>query len=65
MRERGPQYALNGRSFVEGWRWRLRAYMVLGERDQAHTVATDTKWVLTGDKFRRIENMINTLGLES
>jgi hypothetical protein len=31
LRQRSPQYALNGRGFCEGWRRLLRVYMVLGE----------------------------------
>jgi len=44
----------------------LRAYMVLGERDNAHAAAADAKRALATDpdKLRRIEDMIKSLGLE-
>jgi cytochrome c-type biogenesis protein CcmH len=51
---------------IEGWQRLLRAYMVLGERDKAHAAAADAKRALAKDpdKLRRIEHMINSLGLE-
>jgi cytochrome c-type biogenesis protein CcmH len=53
-------------SDIEGWQRLLRAYMVLGERDKAHAAAADAKRALAKDpdKLRRIEDMINSLGLE-
>ena len=51
---------------VEDWQRLLRAYMVLGERDKAHAAAADAKRALARDpdKLRRIEDMINSFGLE-
>jgi cytochrome c-type biogenesis protein CcmH len=51
---------------IEGWQRLLRAYMVLGERDKVHAAAADAKRALAKDpdKLRRIEHMINSLGLE-
>lgn len=51
---------------IEGWQRLLRAYLVLGERDKAHSAAADAKRALANDpdKLRRIEDMIKSLGLE-
>ena len=52
---------------IAGWQRLLRAYMVLNERDKAHTAAGDARRALASDpdKLRRIEGTIKTLGLES
>jgi cytochrome c-type biogenesis protein CcmH len=52
---------------IEGWQRLLRAYMVLNERDKAHTAAGDARKALASDpdKLRRIEDLIKNLGLES
>jgi cytochrome c-type biogenesis protein CcmH len=52
---------------IEGWQRLLRAYMVLNERDKAHTAAGDARRALASDpdKLRRIEGTIKSLGLES
>ncbi len=52
---------------IEGWQRLLRAYMVLDERDKAHTAAGDARRAFASDpdKLRRIEGTIKSLGLES
>jgi cytochrome c-type biogenesis protein CcmH len=52
---------------LEGWQRLLRAYVVLGDRDQAHAAAADAKKALASDpgKLREIEDVIKKLGLES
>ncbi len=49
---------------IEGWQRLLRAYMVLNERDKAHTAAADARNALASDpaKLRRIEGTIKTWG---
>jgi cytochrome c-type biogenesis protein CcmH len=51
---------------VEGWLRLLRAYMVLGDRQQARAAAADARRALAGepDKLRRIDNLIKELALE-
>ncbi len=51
---------------VEGWLRLLRAYMVLGDKDQARAAAEDARRALTSDpeKLRRIDDLIKGLGLE-
>jgi cytochrome c-type biogenesis protein CcmH len=52
---------------LEGWQKLLRAYVVLGDRAQAHAAAIDAKKALASDpgKLHDIEDVIKTLGLES
>jgi cytochrome c-type biogenesis protein CcmH len=52
---------------IEGWQRLLRAYMVLDERDKAHSAAGDARKALASDpdKLRRIEDTIRSLGLDS
>jgi cytochrome c-type biogenesis protein CcmH len=52
---------------IEGWHQLLRAYMVLNERDKAHSAALDARRALAAEpgKLRRIEGTIKSLGLES
>jgi cytochrome c-type biogenesis protein CcmH len=51
---------------VEGWLRLLRAYMVLGDKDQARAAAEDARRALASDpeKLRRIDDLIKGLGLE-
>ena len=52
---------------LEGWQRLLRAYVVLGDREQAHAAAIDAKRALAADpgKLQQIENVIQDLGLKS
>ncbi len=52
---------------VEGWLRLLRAYMVLGDREQARTAASDARRALASDpdKLQRVDELIKGLGLES
>jgi cytochrome c-type biogenesis protein CcmH len=54
-------------SDLEGWQRLLRAYVVLGDRAQAQTAATEAKKALAADpgKLQQIEDVIKNLGLES
>jgi cytochrome c-type biogenesis protein CcmH len=51
---------------IEGWLRLVRAYMVLGERDQARSAATDARRALDGDreKLMRLEGFLKEFGLE-
>jgi cytochrome c-type biogenesis protein CcmH len=51
---------------VEGWLRLLRAYMVLGDKDQARAAAGDARRALASDpeKLRRVEEFLKGLGLE-
>ena len=51
---------------IDGWERLLRAYMVLGERAKAQAAAGDARKALAGDgdKLRKIEDTIKSLGLE-
>jgi cytochrome c-type biogenesis protein CcmH len=53
-------------SNVEGWLQLVRAYAVLGERDQAKGAAADAKKVLAEhpDEVKRIDDLVKGLGLE-
>jgi cytochrome c-type biogenesis protein CcmH len=53
-------------SDVEGWLRLLRAYMVLGDKDQARSAATEARRALANDpdKLRRLDELIKGLGLE-
>jgi cytochrome c-type biogenesis protein CcmH len=53
-------------SDVEGWLRLLRAYMVLGEKEQARTAAGDARRALESDpeKLRRVDELIKEIGLE-
>ena len=50
---------------VDGWQRLLRAYVVLGERDKAQAAAIDARKALAGDgdKLRKLEDAIKSLGL--
>jgi cytochrome c-type biogenesis protein CcmH len=52
---------------LDGWQRLLRAYVVLGDRAQAHAAAIDAKKALASDpgKLHEIEDVIKSLGLES
>jgi cytochrome c-type biogenesis protein CcmH len=54
-------------SDLEGWQKLLRAYLVLGDRAQAHAAADEANKALASDpgKLHDIEDVIKTLGLES
>jgi cytochrome c-type biogenesis protein CcmH len=51
---------------VEGWLRLLRAYMVLGDKEQARSAAGDARRALASDpdKLRRVDDLIKGLGLE-
>ncbi len=53
-------------SDVEGWLRLLRAYMVLGDKEQARAAASDARRALASDpeKLRRVDEAIKGLGLE-
>jgi cytochrome c-type biogenesis protein CcmH len=53
-------------SDVEGWLRLLRAYMVLGDKEQARAAAGDARRALASDpeKLRRVDEAIKGLGLE-
>jgi cytochrome c-type biogenesis protein CcmH len=52
---------------LDGWQRLLRAYVVLGNREQAHAAASDARKALAGNpgKLHDIEDVIKNLGLES
>ena len=52
---------------AEGWLRLLRAYMVLGDKEQARAAAVDARRALATDpeKLRRVDDLIKGLGLES
>jgi cytochrome c-type biogenesis protein CcmH len=52
-------------SDVESWQRLLRAYMVLGDKDKARSVAEDARRALAGDagKLRQIDDFVKELGL--
>jgi cytochrome c-type biogenesis protein CcmH len=51
---------------IEGWLRLLRAYMVLGDKEQARAAASDARRALASDpdKLRRVDELIKGLGLE-
>jgi cytochrome c-type biogenesis protein CcmH len=51
---------------VEGWLRLVRAYMVLGDKDQARSAAAEARRALANepDKLRRVDELIRGLGLE-
>ena len=51
---------------VEGWLRLLRAYMVLGDKEQARAAADDARRALASepDKLKRVDELIKGLGLE-
>jgi cytochrome c-type biogenesis protein CcmH len=51
---------------VEGWLRLLRAYMVLGDKEQARAAVGDARRALASDpeKLRRVDDLIKGLGLE-
>jgi cytochrome c-type biogenesis protein CcmH len=51
---------------VEGWLRLLRAYMVLGDKEQARAAADDARRALSSepDKLKRVDELIKGLGLE-
>ena len=53
-------------SDLAGWEQLLRAYMVLGERDKAHTAAADARKALATDpdKLRQLDAVIKDLKVE-
>jgi cytochrome c-type biogenesis protein CcmH len=53
-------------SDVEGWLRLVRAYAVLGERDQAKGAAADAKKALSEhpDEIKRVDDLVKGLGLE-
>ena len=52
---------------VEGWLRLLRAYMVLGDKEQARAAAGDARRALASDpeKLRRVDDLIKGLEIES
>jgi cytochrome c-type biogenesis protein CcmH len=53
-------------SDVEGWLRLLRAYMVLGDKDQARAAAGDARRALASEpeKLQRVDEFVKVLGLE-
>jgi cytochrome c-type biogenesis protein CcmH len=53
-------------SDVEGWLRLLRAYMVLGDKEQARAAADEARRALASDpeKLRRVDELIKGLGVE-
>jgi cytochrome c-type biogenesis protein CcmH len=53
-------------SDVEGWLRLLRAYAVLGDKDQARAAAAEARRALASDpaKLRKVDEFIKELGLE-
>jgi cytochrome c-type biogenesis protein CcmH len=53
-------------SDVEGWLRLLRAYMVLGDKEQARAAAGEARRALASDpeKLRRVDELIKGMGLE-
>ncbi len=53
-------------SDVDGWLRLMRAYMMLGNRDQAHTAAIDARQALhdAPEKLRRIEEGVRKFGVD-
>jgi cytochrome c-type biogenesis protein CcmH len=51
---------------IEGWMRLVRAYAVLGDRDNAKSAAADARRALAGqpDQIRRIDDLVKGLGLE-
>jgi cytochrome c-type biogenesis protein CcmH len=51
---------------VEGWLRLLRAYMVLGDTEQARAAAAEARRALAGepDKLHRVDELVKGLGLE-
>jgi cytochrome c-type biogenesis protein CcmH len=51
---------------VEGWLRLIRAYMVLGDKEQARAAAADARRALASDpdKLKRVDELIKGLGLE-
>jgi cytochrome c-type biogenesis protein CcmH len=51
---------------VEGWLRLLRAYMVLGDTEQARAAAADARRALAGepDKLERVDELVKGLGFE-
>jgi cytochrome c-type biogenesis protein CcmH len=51
---------------VEGWLRLVRAYMVLGEREQANDAVADARRALSADseKLKRLDELAKGLGLE-
>jgi cytochrome c-type biogenesis protein CcmH len=54
-------------SDVEGWLRLLRAYMVLGDKEQARAAVTEARRALASDpdKLQRVDGLVKELGLES
>jgi len=53
-------------SDVEGWLRLVRAYMVLGDKDNARAAASEARRALVSDpvKLRRLEELVKDLGVE-
>ncbi len=53
-------------SDVDGWLRLVRAYMVLGDKDQARAAAGDARRALASDpdKLRRVDDLLKGAGLE-
>jgi cytochrome c-type biogenesis protein CcmH len=51
---------------IDGWLRLVRAYMVLGDRDQARSAVGEARQALAGepDKVRRLDELAKGLGLE-
>ena len=52
---------------LDGWRRLVRAYMVLGETDNAKVAASSARKALSGDadKLRQFDEFAKALGIES
>jgi len=53
-------------SDIEGWLRLVRAYMVLGDKDNARASAGEARRALASDpvKLRRLEDLVKDLGIE-
>lgn len=56
----------NDSADIEGWLQLVRAYTVLGDRDKARSAVADARRAIGGDadKQRRLDDLIQALGLE-
>ena len=65
-RRAAPPSACPNRSDADGWLRLVRAYTVLGEKDQARASADDARRALDGntEALQNLDKLIKELGLE-